>query len=311
MSLLAAAAASGAFAAVVAVGVTLAIERFGGIVGGVLATLPTTIVPTSVAIAIRMEGQAEALERAMYTVSAGMLVNAAFLSTWRFLPASLPSEWSLTRRLSAMMGVSYAVWLLLAAAVVVFQLYALPAGASLAFGLACYGVLLTLGLWLCATPLKAPPGKARVPLRQLALRGALAGASIFVAVLLSSVNGVVAGMASTFPAIFGTSMLALWLAQGEAVPLGATGPMVLGSCAVPGYALIYVALLHSSPSLGPYGAAAAAWPLAVAVTSAPTALFLRWRRGVAAAVAQAAADCAGESQPIVAEESAKDAPPPA
>ena len=39
---------SASFAALVAVGVTVAIEKWGGVIGGLLGTLPTTIVPASI-----------------------------------------------------------------------------------------------------------------------------------------------------------------------------------------------------------------------------------------------------------------------
>ncbi|MCH2137376.1 MAG: hypothetical protein MK101_12515, partial [Phycisphaerales bacterium] len=64
-----------AFAGVVAVGVTIAIERFGGRVGGLLGTLPTTIVPASVGIFSEAQ-TAEAFVRAMDAVPAGMWLNA-------------------------------------------------------------------------------------------------------------------------------------------------------------------------------------------------------------------------------------------
>ena len=38
---------SGIFAALVAIGATVAIERLGGRLGGVLGSIPTTIVPAS------------------------------------------------------------------------------------------------------------------------------------------------------------------------------------------------------------------------------------------------------------------------
>ncbi|MCP4793368.1 MAG: hypothetical protein GY882_08585 [Actinomycetia bacterium] len=39
-----------------------------------------------------------------------------------------------------------------------------------------------------------------------------------------------------FPAIFMTTMVGLWLSQGPDVPLGAAGPMLLGSTSVAVYA---------------------------------------------------------------------------
>lgn len=272
---------SGLFAAVVAVAVTRAIERLGGLFGGVLGTSPTTIVPTAIGLSLRLSGCK--LVESMVTVSVGMLVNAAFLATWRFLPPRLPTWLSVRARLLMMMAASYGVWLALAAGAVAFQLNALQGRttAVVTFCLVCYVCVLALGTRLCLHPLPAPGGSKLVPLTQLLARGVLAGVSITVAVLLSTVDGIVAGMASTFPAIFSTTMISLWLAQGEACSIGAVGPMVLGSSSVPTFAFIFAGLMTSETLLlGPYASAAVAYILAVSLTSVPIAVFLRWRRGL-------------------------------
>ena len=41
---------SAIFAGIVAVFVTVAIEKWGGIIGGILGTLPTTIIPATIGI---------------------------------------------------------------------------------------------------------------------------------------------------------------------------------------------------------------------------------------------------------------------
>ena len=97
------------FAGLVAVGVTLAIERWGGLIGGVIGTLPTTIVPAALGIAAEARS-AEAFAAAMHVAPAGMLLNAGFLYLWRILPPRLPA-WSLAARLALMVTVSLTVWL--------------------------------------------------------------------------------------------------------------------------------------------------------------------------------------------------------
>lgn len=91
----------------------------------------------------------------------------------------------------------------------------------------------------------------------LFLRGAFAGLSIGIAVLLSTTSSEAAGIVSVFPSIFLTSMVvrirsypaipfhdgllgqALWLSQHSSVPIGAVGPMMLGSASVSVYAVLY------------------------------------------------------------------------
>ena len=50
---------SAVFAGLVAIAVTVAIERWGGVIGGILGTLPTTIIPA--AIGMYLAGGQDAL----------------------------------------------------------------------------------------------------------------------------------------------------------------------------------------------------------------------------------------------------------
>ena len=68
------------FAGLVATGVTLAIERWGGLVGGVLGTVPSTIVPA--AAGMHLSGSQDELLQSMAIVPLGMLLNALFLDDW-------------------------------------------------------------------------------------------------------------------------------------------------------------------------------------------------------------------------------------
>ena len=110
----------------------------------------------------------------------------------------------------------------------------------------------------------------------LLARGVLAGACIMGAVLLTTVAGpVAAGVASVFPAIFVTTMVSVWWAQGRQVQAGAVGPMMLGSSAVAGYAVLAA---WTFPALGAAAGAATAWLLAVAGLTLPGWLYLSARR---------------------------------
>ena len=60
-------------AGLVATGVTLAIERWGGLVGGVLGTVPSTIVPA--AAGMHLSGNEEELLQSMAIVPLGMLLK--------------------------------------------------------------------------------------------------------------------------------------------------------------------------------------------------------------------------------------------
>lgn len=300
MDLVATALLSGLFAGVVAVTVTMAIERFGGQIGGILATLPTTIIPASIGLSSRLNH--DQLQASMFTVPVGMLVSCCFLYQWRFWPPRLPA-WSINRRLAAMIGVSLSLWFALASIAVSIELNLLDgtgAGGIVPFGSFCFVLQGTIGILACLQKEKvkeAPPrqlspssvavansARGSVPIavrvgddaaalqesaatsdsasqqqpqkgagaganaaakpkpvsfRMLIARGCMAGLAVFISVLLSSVGGVVSGIATCFPAIFITVLAGLWISQGEATPTGAVGPMMIGGLSPPCYAMLF------------------------------------------------------------------------
>lgn len=267
-------------AGAVAILVTIAIERFGGVLGGILGTLPTTIVPASLGL---WDGDGTRFASAMGIVPAGMLLNALFLWLWRVVPPRLSARHGLGLRLVQMSAISLGAWFI-AALGLVLALQQLPestAGWRVQPEMALGGLTLVLivGVGLAATwtPRPAPSGRKRVGASAMLLRGTLAAGAIGVAVLLKDTGGpLAAGMASVFPAIFITTMVSLWLSQGEAVPSGAVGPMMLGSASVASYALIAAVTF---PLVGPWAGAALAWPLTLVSTTLPAWLWVRSRAG--------------------------------
>jgi hypothetical protein len=281
LDLLAAAWWPALLAATVAIGVTVAIERLGGKLGGLIGTLPTTIVPASLGL---WTGDPAALADAMGAVPLGMFLNALFLWSWRVAPLRLPAAWSLGARLAAMSALSLGAWAIGATALTLIVGAWRGAGlASWIAGAVGLAAIVTVGLIATATPRPAPKGRHRVGPTTLLARGLLAGVAIGVAVVVSRTgNDVAAGVASVFPAIFLTTMVSLWLSQGEAVPAGAVGPMMLGSASVGTYALLASALY---PPLGALPGTATAWGLAVVTTTVPAWLWLRRKDARAAALA--------------------------
>jgi hypothetical protein len=258
-------------AGVVAILATVAVERLGGRRGGVIGTLPTTIVPVALGFWWGAASTAD-FQDALYVVPAGMLVNALFLWSWRVLPRRLP-DWSLGARLAVMVGVSMTAWtgmaLLLLRVTDVYRAAGLPM-APWGFGFFLAAVIFAMLACLRGGP--APVGGQPVGPITLLARGLLAASAIGLAVALTSISGpVIAGIVSIFPAIFLTAMVALWLAQGEAVPSGAVGPMMLGSTSVSAFALLAATLM---PMAGPVRGAVLAWVVAVVLVTLPAWLFL-------------------------------------
>jgi hypothetical protein len=107
----------------------------------------------------------------------------------------------------------------------------------------------------------------------LLARGMMAALAIGVAVWLSGLGKpLLAGLASVFPAIFLTSMVALWLAQGPTVPRGAAGPMMLGGASVAVYANV---AMWSLPAFGVLLGSLIAWLVSVGGWSLPAFAVLR------------------------------------
>jgi len=257
---------SAGFASLVAICATVAVERLGGRWGGVLGTLPTTIVPASLGFWGALS--ATDMAWALATVPGGMLVNALFLLSWRGLPQRHPH-----RGLGFFVAASLSLWAVAAlvwGALVdqVFSHHLTP----LQLGLGGQALLIGLGLYGTRHHVPSPKGSRSTPLPLVLRRGLLAGLAIWVAVQLGA-SGLpfAAGMASVFPAIFLTTMVSLWADQGKHVTVGAVGPMMLGSSAVGWYAIVFPPLIERFPSA--WGIAGA-WLLSIALGSLPTAWWI-------------------------------------
>ena len=252
----------------VAIAVTVAIEKFGGVIGGILGTIPTTIVPAAAFMWVA-EPNSDAFDPAMGMVPVGMLLNAIFLWLWRVVPPRIPS-WDFGKRLTIITTINLSVWF--AGAAISVTLF--PEQKSMSVGLMALIIGVLLGLWISLDHKPAPRGKNRVGPLMLACRGIAAATAIGLAVWLSQLGSpLLAGMASVFPAIFLTSMVALWIAQGEDVPSGAVGPMMLGAMSVSFYALLATFTL---PEYGVLIGSVITWVASIGFVSVPAALWLRF-----------------------------------
>jgi len=264
--------AAGLFAGLVAVLVTVAIERWGGRTGGVLGTMPSTIVPAALGMAARAP-DAVAFAASIHTAPVGVLLNVMFLFLWRALPPRLPGRLGLGVRLGLMTALSLGAWL--AGALLTLWLLSWLPRAGISPHLS--GLIATLsnavaGAAACVRPFPAPRGRQRVALAALLARGLLAAVAVGASVwLVSTPYALLSGVAAVFPAIFLTTMVSLWIAQGEAVPAGAVGPMMLGSSSVAAFAML---VGYSLPALGPWAGASLAWVAAVVLVTLPATLWL-------------------------------------
>ena len=261
---------SALLAGLVATAVTVAIEKWGGLVGGLLGTVPSTIVPAG--IGMYLAGGEDALVVSMAVVPLGMLLNALFLGAWLVLPrwfsnASHPLLLTSIGALAVWFVLGMGVWFLLQNTVVgtllTEQELAVVGLALLSF----------IAVWFNRRPQPTPKGTNAVSKTVLFARGSMAAAAIGVSVWMAGLGfPLLAGLASVFPAIFLTSMVALWLAQGPTVPQGAAGPMMLGGASVAVYANI---AMWSLPAYGVVVGSVVAWVGSVLGWSIPAFLVLR------------------------------------
>tara|TARA_B100000945_G_scaffold287333_1_gene258875 strand:+ start:2102 stop:2941 length:840 start_codon:yes stop_codon:yes gene_type:complete len=266
---------SAIFAGFVAVLVTIAIERWGGIVGGVLGTLPTTIVPA--AAGMYLEAGSEDLATSMSLIPFWMLLNALFVASWVIYPRLKNDV-----KLFEMTLVSLGFWSLLAILMTLSLTQALNYIPEFTVGIVGLLCLLGLGLWMTWIPINAPKGRNSVTKSVLFARGLAAATAIGIAVQFASMGlPIIAGLASVFPAIFLTTMVALWMAQGADVPTGAAGPMMLGGSSVAMYSLLAPWAL---PEYGIIIGSLICWFAAVILTSIPAYSYLRWRQSKLAVV---------------------------
>lgn len=260
------------FAGIVAILATLVVERFGGVGGGVLSSIPTTIVPAAIGIYGR-NPDPDGFRRAMAFVPVGILLNAGYLVLWRVIPAKIGRRAG-SHLLLATTVLALGAWMAVASGVMVaHELVAPTVAQSLAIGATAFACGIALGIAANQRPHPAPKGTHRVGPLVLGLRGLAAAAVIGVALLLARAGlPVASGLAAVFPVIFTTIMVATWLAQGAHVPTGAVGPMALGTLSVSAYALLATMLFPIMPVAA---AATLAWLASVLCVSVPAFLFLR------------------------------------
>ena len=256
-------------AGIVAILVTLAIERFGGLIGGVLGTIPSTIIPAAAGV-YYLDGK-QALLSSMSIVPLGMMVNGLFLGVWIVLPKYVSNRKS-PLVLTTISSIS--IWAIFAYLALEIANYTSSVELS-PFILGILGLifLIFISIFFNIKTLPSPKGTNKVPLPILISRGIAASIAIGGALILANLGEpLVAGLASAFPAIFLTSMIALWISQGVTVPQGAAAPMMLGGASVAVYALV---VMWSIPSFGIIIGSLIAWLSSIVFWSIPAFIILK------------------------------------
>jgi len=213
--------------------ITVIAEKFGTKVGGILGTLPSTIIIAFIFITLN-RGVVFASKSAA-VVPAEMAINLVFL----VLVSTLAY-----RSLSFALISSLGIWGVLTTAlyfsnidniVISIILYAL----SLVF---CFIYLEKIRKIKSHKKVKVHYTKSKI-----ILRGILAGTVIATAVFLSNINPTLSGIFSIFPAIFLSTMIITYLEHGPGFTSGFAKSMIFGSQTVMSYV---VAVYFLYPKFG-------------------------------------------------------------
>jgi len=213
---------------------TVVAERLGTRAGGIVATLPSTLVVALYFVTVE-QGTAFAA-RVAYAVPAEMGVNAVFLAL--FVSFS-------NRGLARALAAAFAGWAALSATL----FFADPRGMLLPI-IVFVALVAASTAWLRARhPYRQEAGQdiTYTP-REIAMRGLFAGAVISLAIIGANLAGPVLGaIFAVFPVIFTSTMVILYLRQGPSFTAATGTTMILGSVNVVAFAVVAAFTL---PALG-------------------------------------------------------------
>ncbi|MEM0466941.1 MAG: DUF3147 family protein [Candidatus Thermoplasmatota archaeon] len=207
--------------------ITILAERHGTKIGGILGTLPSTIIIAFAFIAY-YQGISVAVE-SVVAVPAGMGINLLFLVC--FSVYAYTSLWYAV-------PISFTVWS--DGALCVYLLKITTIWISLVLFLIIYLVTFFFFEYQRKTRSTTQVTVQYTPLKIL-FRGVIAGVVIASSIILATTNPVLGGIFSIFPAIFFSTMLIAVREHGPTFAEGIAKSMIFGSPSVVSYALaIYV-----------------------------------------------------------------------
>jgi hypothetical protein len=201
-------------------------ERYGTKTGGIIGTLPSTIVIAFIFIALN-HGVTFAAQ-SVAVVPAELGINLIFLLFFALI---------VHRSVLGAFLVSFLVWIMLSALLFLLHINNIYISLGI-FGLS---LLITFSI---LEHVKQIPSAQQVIVdytpRKIALRGILAGIVITVAVLLSNLGATLSGIFSVFPAIISSTMLISVKEHGPDFAAGIAKSMTIGSSSI----LIYATVIH-------------------------------------------------------------------
>lgn len=218
----------------IAIIMAICIERFGGAVGGIISSVPTTILPTTYVFFSDVSKTNYQQAESLFAAPIGILAtNLFFLPVWKIIPGKLEKRMKNVPLTLFTLLVSLIAWFVSALFMTWLETVSSEAGFPIwLFSIIVMLVCVVVGTILCWSLPPTPKGKNRVKWYIHCIRGMAAFLCICCTSLLNSSGwDIFAGAFSGFPAIFSTSIVSVSLAQGASVSTGAVGPMIIGGCA--------------------------------------------------------------------------------
>lgn len=209
--------------ALIVIIITIIAEKYGTKIGGIVGTLPSTIIIAFVFIALN-QGLIFA-SNSVSVVPAEMGINLLFLFVFAILAYR-----------SAIFGLagSFIVWILLTSILYFSNLQ------NIYISILIYAISMVFTLIILEKRVKVKSvGKKKVHYTptKILLRGILTGFVIMISVLLSNVGEVLSGIFTVFPAILSSTMIITIREHGPDFSAGIAKSMIFGSPSVMSYAV--------------------------------------------------------------------------
>ena len=202
--------------------ITVIAEKYGTKVGGILGTLPSTIVVAFVFITLNKD--ILFASEAASVIPAELGINLLFLFTF-----SVFVFYSVYLAFAA----SFFIWGVLSTLLIIFDF------SNIYFSVLIY-IILLIFTFLTLEHIRKVSSKSKVNVKytpiKIIFRGVLAGVIIAFAVFLSNIGTVISGIFSVFPAILTSTMLICYKEHGPSFAAGMAKSMIFGLTSVCVYA---------------------------------------------------------------------------
>lgn len=210
--------------AIIVILITVIAEKYGTKIGGIIGTLPSTIIIAFVFIAINRG--VEFASDSVAVVPAEMGINLIFLFTFVIL--------AYKSILIALIG-SFSIWTFLSSVLYFIRME----NFFLSFLIYTVSIIAT---FIALEKIKKIKSVGRVKVhytpKKIAIRGILTGTIISISVLLSNVDEVLSGIFTVFPAILSSTMIITVKDHGPDFSSAIAKSMIFGSPSVMAYATI-------------------------------------------------------------------------